>query len=132
VLVSSPGGGPGPATATPVVAANGPWFNEEQVRIANTQPITAMTLTITVQATGGVTFNGQWNNVGSFEQTHSNTASAITYQYRLGPGQTLPVGTGWIFAAQSGGSGTVHSTAADTYTLAYTAGGINFTASGHF
>ena len=132
VIVSTPGGGPGPATATPVVAANGAWFNEQQVRIANTQPITALTLTITVQTTGGVTYSGQWNNMGSFVQTHSSTASAITYQYTLGAGQTLPPGTGRIFAAQSSGSGTVHPTAADTYTLTYTAGGVNFTANGHF
>jgi len=132
VLVSSAGGGPGPATATPVVSASGPWFNEEQVRIANTQPITALTLTITVQTTGGVTFNGQYNTVGSFVQSHSSTAAAITYEFRLGAGQTLSTGTGWTFAAQSSGSGTAHPTSGDTYTLTYTAGGINYSATGHF
>jgi hypothetical protein len=132
VLVSTPGGGPGPATATPVVAASGPWFNEEQVRIANTQQITALSLTITVMTAGGVTFNGQYNTVGSFVQTHSSTASAITYQYTLGTGQVLSAGTSWIFAAQSSGSGTVHPTSGDNYTLTYTAGGVSFTTTGHF
>jgi hypothetical protein len=126
------GGGPGPATAAPTVATAGPWFNEEQVRIANTSSITAMTLTITVQTTGGVTFNGQYNTVGSFTQSHGNTASAITYQYTLGAGQTLAPGTGWLFAAQSGGSGTTHPTSGDTYTLTYTADGAIHTLTGHF
>ncbi len=132
LTVTTPGGGPGPATPTAVVAASGPWFNEEQVRIANTVSLTAMTLTITVQTTGGVVFNGQYNTVGSFTQTHSSTASAITYQFTLGAGQVLGAGTSWTFAAQSGGSGSPHPTAGDTYTLTYTAGGTSFTASGHF
>ncbi|HSR95742.1 MAG TPA: SGNH/GDSL hydrolase family protein [Kofleriaceae bacterium] len=128
VTVTTAGGGPGPATATPLVAASGPWFNEEQVRIATSVPLTAVTLTITLQTTGGITFNGQYNTVGSFTQMHSSTATAITYQWT---GQLSP-GTNWIFAAQSGGSGTAHPTSGDTYTLTYTAGGTNFTTSGHF
>jgi lysophospholipase L1-like esterase len=132
VVVATAGGGAGPATATPIIAASGPWFNEEQVRIANSQPLTALTLTITIQTTGGVTFNGQYNTVGSFVQTHSSTASAITYQYTLGAGQVLSAGTGWIFAAQSSGSGTLHPMSGDTYAVTYTAGGGSFTVSGHF
>lgn len=69
---------------------------------------------------------------GAFTQSHSSTASTISYQYVLGPGQSLPAGANWIFAAQSSGSGTAHPTSGDTYTLAYTAGGVNFTAIGHF
>jgi hypothetical protein len=84
------GGGAGPATAAPVIAASGPWFNEEQVRIASTQPLTALALTITVETTGGVTFNGQYNTAGSLVQTHSSTASAITYQYTLGATRSAP------------------------------------------
>jgi len=132
LIVSTAGGGAGPATATPVIATSGPWFNEEQVRIANPVSLTAMTLTITLATTGGITFNGQYNTVGSFTQSHTSTATAITYQYTLGAGQILPAGTSWIFAAQSGGSGTVHPTGGDTYSLSYTAGGVNFTATGHF
>jgi len=132
VIVTTPGGGGGPATATPVVGTSGPWFNEEQVRIANPVSLTAMTLTITLATTGGITFNGQYNTVGSFTQSHTSTASTITYQFTLGTGQILPPGTSWIFAAQSGGSGTAHPTSGDTYSLSYTAGGSNFTATGHF
>ena len=132
LIVATAGGGGGPATATPVIATSGPWFNEQQVRIANPVSLTAMTLTITLATTAGITFNGQYNTVGSFTQSHTSTATAITYQYTLGAGQILPAGTSWIFAAQSGGSGTVHPTSGDTYSLSYTAGGVNFTATGHF
>ena len=131
-VVVSAIGGEGPATATPVVVASGPWFNEEQVRIANPQPLTALTLTITVETTGRVTFNGQYNTVGSLVQTHSSTASAITYQYTLGAGQALSAGAGWIFAARSSASGALHPTSGDTYAVTYTAGGASFTVSGHF
>lgn len=132
LMVSTVGGGPGPATATPIVAASGPWFNEEQVRIATPVVLTAMTLTITLQTTGGIAFSGQYNTVGSLVQSHGGTATTVTYQWTLGPGQTLPTGTNWIFAAQSSGRGTAHPTAGDTYALSYTAGGINYTATGHF
>jgi len=135
LAVSANGGGAGPATATPILATTGPWFNEEQVRITNTAIVTALTLTITVQTTGGVTFNGQYNTAGSFVQSHGSTASTLTYQYNLGAGQTLaPSGTGasWIFAAQSSGSGSAHPTSGDTYSLAYTAGGVSYTVTGHF
>jgi hypothetical protein len=130
VVVSAAGGGP--ATTMPVVAASGPSLNEEQVRIDNPQPLTALTLTITVQTTGRVAFAGQYNTVGSFVQTHSSTELAISYQYTLGAGQVLSAGTGWIFAAQSSGSGAVHPTSGDTYAGTYTAGGASFTVSGHF
>jgi len=89
-------------------------------------------VTITIQTTGGVTFNGQYNTVGSFMQSHSSTSAAITYQYSLGAGQSLATGTGWSFAAQASGSGTVHPTSGDTYTLTYVADGISYTATGHF
>lgn len=132
LAVAPIGGGPGPATATPVVSTAGPWFNEQQVRIANTASITAMTLTITLQTTAGVAFNGQYNTSGAFVQSHASTASAITYQYALGAGQTLSPGTGWIFAAQSTGSGTTHPTGGDTYAVAYRAGGVDYMVTGHF
>lgn len=94
--------------------------------------LTGVVLTIAIQTTGGVTFNGQYNTVGSFVQSHSSTSSAIVYQYMVGVGQSLPAGASWIFAAQASGSGSVHPTSGDSYTLSYTADGISYTATGHF
>jgi hypothetical protein len=120
-------------TPTTVVNANGAFFNDQGVKLSNTATITALSLTITVQATPGVTFSGQYNTVGGqITQSHSSTATAITYQFSLTAGQTLGAGTGWLFDAQMGGTGTVHTTSGDTYTLTYTTGGATFTQSGHF
>ena len=41
-------------------------------------------------------------------------------------------GTDRLFAAQAGGSGTVHPTAGDTFTATYTIGGVSYTQTGHF
>lgn len=123
----------GPVTVTAAVVQNQPWFHEQQVRINNTANLTALTVTIVVQRTTGVSFSGQYNTVGSqVQQTNSSTTGAVTYTFTLGTGQTLAPGTNRAFAAQSGGTGTAHPTTGDTYTVTYTSGGQNFTQSGTF
>jgi len=126
------GGGTGGVTLTPMVTSSGPWFNEEQLRLANTASLTALSITIVVQRTTGISFGGQFNTVGGqILQSTSSTTAAVTYQFNLAAGQTLGVGN-WTFAAQTSGSGTVHPTAGDTYTVTYTTGGVNFTQTNHF
>jgi endoglucanase len=125
--------GTGGVTATPVVNSNSPFFDDQGLKLANTAAITALSITITVQNTGGITFNGQFNTVGSsIIQSHSSTATTITYQFNLAAGQTLSTGTGWLFDAQMGGNGTAHPTTGDTFTTTYTTGGQTFTQTGHF
>jgi hypothetical protein len=120
-------------TVTPVVAANGPWFNEEQLQLASTASLTALSVTIVVQRTAGVSFSGQYNTVGGqITQSNSSTTAAVTYRFSLGAGQTLGTGSGRIFAAQSSGSGTLHPTTGDTFEVTYTSGGQSFTQTGHF
>jgi hypothetical protein len=127
------GGGTGGVTVTPLVSTNSPWFNEQQVRISNTSPLTALTVTIVVQRTTGIGFNGQYNTIGgSILQTNTSTAMAITYQFTLAAGQTLGSATNRIFAAQMGGTGTVHPATGDTYVVTYTTGGTSFTQTGTF
>jgi hypothetical protein len=116
-----------------VVTASGIWFNEEQLRLSNTGSITALTITIVIQRTGGVSHSGQYNTIGgAIQQSNSSTATTITYQFTLVAGQTLGAGTNRTFAMQTSGSGTVHPTAGDTYTVSYTTGGVNYMQSGHF
>ena len=129
----SQGTGNGGVTPTAVVTSSSPWFNEEQVRLANTAGISGLTVTIVVQRTTGVAFSGQYNTIGGqIAQTSSSTATAVTYTFTLAAGQTLGPGSGWTFAAQMSGSGTAHPTAGDTFTVAYTTGGASFTQTGHF
>jgi hypothetical protein len=119
-------------TATTVINSNSAFFDDEGVKLANTAPITALSLTITVQNTGGLSFSGQYNTVGgSITQSHSSTTSSITYQFSLAPGQTLSPGS-YLFDAQMGANGTAHPTTGDTFTVTYTTGGSNFTQTGHF
>jgi hypothetical protein len=132
LTVTTPGGD-GPLTVTPAVTSSGGYFVEEQLRIANTGTLTALSVTIVVQRTSGISFSGLYNTLGSsVTQSSNSTASTITYQYTLAAGQTLGAGTNRTFAAQMSGTGTVHPTGGDTYSVTYTTGGQSFTVSGTF
>jgi hypothetical protein len=127
------GTGNGGVTVTPVVASSSGFFNEEDVKLANTSSLTALSVTIVVQRTTGINFSGQYNTVGgSITMGHTTGTSTVTYTFTLNTGQTLGVGTNWTFAAQTSGTGTAHPTAGDTFTVTYTTGGQNFTQTGHF
>jgi endo-1,4-beta-xylanase len=118
----------GALTATPVVASSGPFFNEEDVKLANSTALTSLTVTIVVQRTTGVSFSGQFNTAGGkILQSNSSTSSAVTYTFTLASGQTLTPGT-YTLAAQTNGSGTAHPTTGDTFTVTSSAGNL----SGHF
>jgi mannan endo-1,4-beta-mannosidase len=135
IAVTQAGQGPptGSVTATGVVTSSSGWFTEEQLRLSNTANITALSITITVQRTTGVSASGQYNTIGgTISQGNSSTATAITYVFSLNAGQTLTPGTNRTFAVQMGGNGTVHPTAGDTYSVTGTAGGQPFTLTGTF
>jgi Glycoside Hydrolase Family 113 len=130
-VASSGGGGTGGVTITPVVNSSSPWFNEEDVRLANTSSLTALSVTIVIQRTTGISFSGEYNTVGGqITQANSSTTSTVTYTFTLSSGQ-LNAGS-YTFAAQTSGTGTAHPTTGDTYTVTYTTGGANFTQTGHF
>jgi endo-1,4-beta-xylanase len=136
---SSPSPSPSPTTttgsvtATPVIASNGPWYDEEQVRLANTARLTSLSVTIVIQRTAGVTFSGQYDTVGSqILQSNTSSSSAVTYQYSLAAGQTLGPGSWYAFAAQASGSGTTHPTSGDTFSATFSTGGASTTLAGHF
>jgi predicted carbohydrate-binding protein with CBM5 and CBM33 domain len=130
---SAPTGDTGGVTVTKAVPANGPWFNELQVRLANTSPITAMTVTVVVQRTTGVSHSGQYNTVGGqITQSNASTASTVTYTWTLNSGQSLGASTSRTFAAQLGGTGSVHPVTGDTWTVNYTTGGVARSQTGTF
>jgi cellulose 1,4-beta-cellobiosidase len=130
-VTAAGGGGTGGVTITPVVNSSSPWFNEEDVRLANTSSLTALSITMVIQRTTGISFSGEYNTVGGqITQANSSTTSTVTYTFALSSGQ-LNAGS-YTFAAQTSGTGTAHPTTGDTYTVTYTAGGQNFTQTGHF
>jgi endo-1,4-beta-xylanase len=129
----TPSGTPGGVTVTPVINQSSPFFDEEDVRVANTGTLSALTVAIVVQATQGVSFSGQYNTVGGqVTQSHSSTSGQVTFTFTLSSGQTLPAGTGRLFAGQLSGSGTTHVTTADTFTVTATSAGATTTQTGHF
>jgi endoglucanase len=132
-LTVTGGGTPGTLTATPSVGSASPYFNELQLRLANTSTLTALTVTVTVQRTTGISYSGMYNTVGGqIAQANSSTASTITYTFTLAAGQSLSPATGRLFAMQMSGNGTAHPTAGDQYSVTYTTGGQVFTTTGSF
>ena len=130
---SAPTGSLGGVTVTRVVPQSSPWFSELQVRLANTQAITAMTLTVTVQRTTGVTHSGQYNTVGGqIAQSATGGATPIVYTWTLNSGQQLGTSTMRTFAAQIGGNGTTHPVTGDTWRVVYTVGGTQYEQTGAF
>ncbi len=119
-------------TASGVVANNSPYFGEEDIKFSNTSSITALTATITVQKTAGVSYNGAYTTFGGTTVTHVDNGSTIVYTFTLNSGQTISPGTGLILAAQFGGTGTAHATTGDLWSITTTSGGVTITQSGHF
>jgi hypothetical protein len=128
------GGGNGGVTITTAINSSSPWYNEQAIRLDNTGVVlTSLSVTVVIQRTTGIGFNGMFNTVGG-QILHSNTVTptTITYQFTLASGQTLGAGTNRIFAAQTNGNGTPHPMAGDTWVVSYTTGGVTFTQSGTF
>lgn len=136
-----------PATPTPTASSSGTlsssgsaasgcsaYWCEEDVTFNNSAPITALTVTVTVQKTAGVAYSGQWTNfaAGAVSMSHADNGTTVTYTYALNAGQTIAAGSGWKMGSQFSGNGTPHSTAADTWSVTATAGGASTTSSGHF
>jgi hypothetical protein len=132
VTVAGSGGGTGGLTVTPSVGGNPPWYNETRVSLANTGTVTALTVTIVVQRTAGISHQGMYDNVGGFTATNNSSANlpAITYTWTR-TGGSLSAGSGRLFVAQTNGN-QPHSSTGDTWTVTYTTGGQSFTQSGTY
>jgi glycosyl hydrolase family 113 len=135
VTLTVNGTGGGGVTVTPAIVQASPWFNDQAVRLTNTVSLTALTVTVVVQRTTGITYNGMYNTVGQqIVQTNTGNTNptTITYQWTLASGQTLGPGANRQFSAQTNGTGTAHPTSGDTWTVTYTTGGQSFTRTGSF
>jgi hypothetical protein len=129
---STPSSGGNGVTASGVVASNSPYFGEEDIKFSNTSSITALTATITVQKTTGVSYSSAYTTFGGVTMTHADNGSTITYTFTLNSGQSLSPGS-YLTAAQFGGTGTAHSTTGDLWSITTTtSGGVANTLSGHF
>ena len=117
------------ATAT---GGSPPWYLESRLTLSNTAAVTAMTITVVVQRTPGITFNGMYNTVGAFAQSHTGNSNPATITYTWTLSGTMGTGTGRLFVAQTNGTGTPHPSSGDRWTVTYTVGGQGFTQNGTF
>jgi hypothetical protein len=116
------------AAITAEVTENGPFFNQEQIRISHTTPLTSLSVRIVIQRTTGLSVNGAFNTMGGLmTQSITTTPTTFVYQFNLAPGQTLQPEPNRVCAAQTNGSGTIHPTSGDTATITYTTGGVTRT-----
>jgi endoglucanase len=125
---------PGTVSVTGSVSSyTNAWWGEEDIYMTNTAPLTALTMTVTVQNTGDLTFYDQYSAywAGMLAVGYSSTKTALTFTYQLNPGWTVPVGTNWLVGSQYSDAGK-RSTSKDTYSVTYTMNGVTKTVTGHF
>jgi hypothetical protein len=102
--------------------------------VANTYSITAMTVTIKVLQTTGVTYNGASNGFPGGDVTQGSTTAGgvITYTSTLNSRTTMPTrGSATVFA-QFSGTGSTRSYSGDTWSITTTSNGIVSTLTGSF
>jgi prepilin-type N-terminal cleavage/methylation domain-containing protein len=123
-------------TATPTTNTYGGYGGQDILAVSNTKSITALTITIKVAQTTGVTPNGGYNSFpGGISTTTYGTGSGsgtLTSTYVLNSGQSIPAGSpSGSFAAQYGGTGSTRVQTGDTWTVVSTSNGATSTLSGH-
>lgn len=92
-----------------------------------------MTVTIKVAITAGVTFNGNYVTFerGNVSISHTTSGGFIVYTFTLDPGKTIVVGS-WTIAAQWNGTGTLHATTGDRWSVVTTTSAGTATSNGTF
>lgn len=115
-----------------VVDGNTAWWGEDDVHIVCNEPVTMLSVTVTIQKTPGVSFSGQFVNAGNFASTYTEDDSALTFTYQLNPGAVLEPGTTLLIGSQYRGNGTPHPSSGDTYSVSATAMGVTQVVQGQF
>jgi Tfp pilus assembly protein PilV len=109
------------------------YFGQNQITLATSANISSMSLTIKVAQTTGVTYSDQYVTVqdGRITETHSASGGFLIYTFILDGGDRVDAGV-WTLAAQYGGTGILHATSGDTWTLTTTTSTGTRTVSGSF
>jgi Tfp pilus assembly protein PilE len=124
-------------TATPTTNTYGGYGGQDIVTVSNPKAMTALTITIRVAQTTGVTANGGYNSFpGGIASTTYGTgggSGTLTSTYVLNAGRSIPANSpSGSFAAQYGGTGSARVQTGDTWTVVSTSNGVTSTLSGHF
>ncbi len=121
-------------TATPTANTYGGYGGQDIVTLNNTKAITALTVTINVARTTGVTTNGGFNSLpGGIGSAAWSTGSGFyTYTYTLTSGSIPARYSNGQVAAQYAGTGSPRVTSGDTWRVVSTSNGVTSTISGTF
>ncbi len=122
-------------TASPTSSNSGGYSGQDIVNLTNSSSLTALTVTINVAVTSGLSYNSQFNSLpgGVGTQTNSSGGGYVTSTYTLNSGQTIPAhySNGEV-AIQWQASGATRVSTGDTWTVTSTSGGIVSTLHGTF
>jgi prepilin-type N-terminal cleavage/methylation domain-containing protein len=108
------------------------WYGEDDLALTNSSAITALTVTIVVAKTPGVSYNAQWNNLWQGSVTPSTTTDATSVRYSWTSTNSALVPGSWNLAAAFDGTGTARVTTGDTWTVVATSRGSTVTLTGTF
>jgi general secretion pathway protein G len=132
-----------PATTTTTAVSNGvsvqasvaggtnPGWGENDLALTTTKSMTALTITVVVAKTPGVSYNSQWTTFPGNKITGSTTTDSTSVRYTWTSSGAIPSGSYTIGAAYNG-TGTPRATTGDTWTVVSTAGGVTTTLTGTF
>jgi hypothetical protein len=136
--VAAPCPAANPSNGVAIVPSSDNYNNyggQERLSFTNTSVVTAMTITIRVAQTPGVSFNSQANSFpgGTLTQSSGVVGGAIVYSYVLAAGASIPANyPGGVVYAQFSGTGTPRVSTGDTWTVTSTSGGRTSTLTGTF
>jgi general secretion pathway protein G len=124
-------------TATPSTNTYGNYGGQDILTVSNPKAITALTITIKVAQTTGVTPNGGYESFpgGIATETYGTGSGSgtLTSTYVLNSGHSIPAANpSGSFVAQYGGTGSARVQTGDTWTVVSTSNGVTSTLSGHF
>jgi general secretion pathway protein G len=132
-----------PATTTTTAVANGvsvqasvaggtnPNWGENDLALTNTKPMSALTITVIVAKTPGVSYNSQWTSFPGNKITGTTTTDGASVRYTWTSSGAIPSGSYTVGAAYNG-TGTRRVTTGDTWTVVATSGGVTTTQTGTF
>ena len=120
-------------SAVASIAGDQTYYGEHIITLTNTGTITSLSITITVQRTTGLARQSEYTTFwgGTVGAAHNVSPGSVVWTFTNVSGQTIVPGT-WKIDAQTSGTGTVHITAGDTWSVTSTSGGITTTRSGTF
>jgi signal peptidase I len=121
-------------TATPSSTNYLNYGGQEVLTLSNSHAITALTITIHVAQTTGVTYGSEYNSLpaGSTTQSESTSGGVITYTWVLNTKSTIPTNQGGAVYADFNGIGYSHAMSGDTWSVTSTSNGITSTLTGTF